>query len=66
MKPAKLDTYPVAYVDGLVARVAELEARCERLEEAGDEMADWNMNERNLGRDPELADAWQQAKEAKP
>lgn len=117
-----LDTYPVAYVEGLIARVAELEARvreaeesntnalarlsaaearielsrlennavrsqvwhaenacdameklvlelearCKRLEEAGDQMADWNMNERNLGCDPELADAWLQAKEAKP
>ena len=55
-----------AYIDALEARVAELEARCRRLEEAGDAMADWNMNERNLGCDPELADAWRQAKEAKP
>ena len=50
----------------LVARVAELEARCKRLEEAGDAMAEWNMNERNLGCDPELAHKWHQAKEAKP
>lgn len=49
----------------LAARFAELEARCKRLEEAGDAMADWNMNERNLGCDPELAHRWQQAKEAK-
>ena len=32
MKPAELDTYPVAYVDGLIARVTELEARCKRAE----------------------------------
>lgn len=50
----------------LAARVAELEAHIKRLEEAGDAMADWNMNERNLGCDPELAHKWQQAKEAKP
>ena len=31
---AKLDTYAIAYVDGLAARVAELEARCKRLEDA--------------------------------
>lgn len=49
-----------------VERAHKAEARCKRMEEAGDAMADWNMNERNLGCDPELAHKWHQAKEAKP
>ena len=57
---AKLDTYPIAYVDGLAARVAELEARCRRMEEIGDMIVDEYMVEKAE------KDAWQQAKEAKP
>lgn len=47
-------------VRDLEARVAELEARCKRLEEAGDAIVDEYMVV-----DPEKS-AWKQAKEAKP
>lgn len=65
-RPSRSPNCKDAERDTLAARVAELEARCKRLEEAGDAMADWNMNERNLGCDPELSHKWKQAKEAKP
>ena len=60
MKPPVFATYSIEYVDGLAARVAELEARCKRLEEAGDAIVDEYMVV-----EPEKS-AWQQAKEAKP
>ena len=41
-------------------------ARIERLEEAGDAMAEWLENPRNLGADACLYHAWREAKEAKP
>lgn len=40
--------------------------RIKRLEEAGDEMAAWLSNPRNLGDDAILALKWNHAKEAKP
>ena len=65
---AKLDTYAIAYVEGLAARVTELEARCKRLEEAGDEMRyagvftpKWDGTDTT-----HVVDAWEKAKEAKP
>ena len=42
MKPAKLDTYPVAYVEGLAARVAELEAENKDLRKRA-ELADGDV-----------------------
>lgn len=44
MKPTKLDTYPVAYVEGLAARVAELERE---LEQAKADRARAAMDARN-------------------
>ena len=40
--------------------------RIKRLEEAGDAMAEWLENPRNLGADACLSHAWREAKEAKP
>ena len=77
-------TFSTAYVDamrlslsaleaenkGLAARVAELEARCKRLEEAGDRL-EWRIA-CGCGQDgpcrhcADTLEAWQQAKEAKP
>ena len=37
-----------------------------RLEEAGDAMATWLSDPRNLGDDPFMSSQWQKAKEAKP
>ena len=47
-------------VGAMEASVAELEARCKRLEEIGDMIVDEYMVERAE------KDAWEQAKEAKP
>ena len=41
-------------------------ARIKRLEEAGDAMAAWLSDPRNLGDDPFMASQWRKAKEAKP
>ena len=38
----------------------------QRLEEAGDNMAEWLEDMRNLGSDACLSHAWREAKEAKP
>lgn len=40
--------------------------RIRRLEDAGDAMAEWLENPRNLGADACLYHAWREAKEAKP
>jgi hypothetical protein len=40
--------------------------RIKRLEEAGDAMAAWLSDPRNLGDDPFMASQWRKAKEAKP
>ena len=67
---AKLDTYAIAYVDGLAARVAELEARCGRLEKAGDNLD--SSIACGCGVDGpcrtcmRALEFWKQAKEAKP
>lgn len=45
---------------------AELLDRIQRLEEAGDAMAEWLENPRNLGADACLSHAWREAKEVKP
>ena len=42
-----------------------LKSRIKRLEEAGDEMARWLSNSRNLGDDPFLSHKWRKAKEDK-
>ena len=42
-----------------------LKCRIKRLEEAGDEMAEWLEDMRNLGADACLSHAWREAKEAK-
>lgn len=69
-----LDTYPVVQVEafvqrideleaennGLADRLAELEARCKRMQEIGDMIVDEYMVEKAE------KDAWEQAKEAKP
>ena len=43
----------------------ELLERIKRLEEAGDNMAEWLEDMRNLGADACLSHAWREAKEAK-
>ncbi len=43
-----------------------LKDRIKRLEEAGDWMATWLSNPRNLGDDPFMSSQWRTAKEAKP
>ena len=80
-------TFSTAYVDamrlrlsalepenkGLAARVAELEARCKRLEEAGDAMLSaWLMPEDSMSYSDwvclssDAKSGWYAAKEAKP
>ena len=49
-----------------VAVVRELKQRINRLEEAGDAMAAWLSDPRNLGDDPFMSSQWHKAKEAKP
>ena len=44
----------------------ELKQHIKRLEEAGDAMAAWLSDPRNLGDDPFMASQWRKAKEAKP
>lgn len=44
----------------------KLHERIERLEKAGDAMAEWLEDMRNLGADACLSHAWREAKEAKP
>ena len=53
-------------VMGLLKReLTGTQKRIKRLEEAGDEMAKWLSNSRNLGDDPFLSHKWRKAKEAK-
>ena len=47
-------------------RIKRLEERIKRLEEAGDAMATWLSDPRNLGDDPFMSSQWRKAKEAKP
>ena len=49
----------------LATEKAKLENRIKRLEEAGDNMAEWLEDMRNLGADACLSYAWREAKEAK-
>ena len=58
--------WPVSPGVNLERELALARAHIARLEDAGDEMADWNMCAPNLGCDPKLLRNWQQAKEAKP
>jgi len=44
----------------------EQNQRIKRLEEAGDNMAEWLEDMRNLGADACLSHAWREAKEDKP
>jgi len=44
----------------------EANERIKRLEEAGDKMAAWLSDPRNLGGGTSLASQWNKAKEAKP
>jgi len=48
------------------ARIRELEAKLARMTVAGNDMADWLTNPRNLGDDKYLAHAWAKAKESQP
>lgn len=55
--------------DSLLCLERQLNAanqRIKRLEEAGDAMATWLSDPRNLGDDPFMSSQWQKAKEAKP
>ncbi len=60
-------------IERLTNKVAQLyegaeeqKQRIKRLEEAGDVMAEWLEDMRNLGADACLSYAWREAKEAKP
>ena len=52
--------------DSQAAKIRELQERIKMLEEAGDNMAEWLEDMRNLGADACLSHAWREAKEAKP
>jgi cell division septum initiation protein DivIVA len=52
--------------DELLNENRHLKQRIKRLEEAGDAMATWLSNPRNLGDDPFMSSQWRTAKEAKP
>jgi len=50
----------------LLLKLDRAAERIKRLEEAGDAMATWLSDPRNLGDDPFMASQWNKAKEAKP
>ena len=52
-------------IGGLAWELQEARERIKRLEEAGDNMAEWLEDMRNLGADACLSYAWREAKEAK-
>jgi hypothetical protein len=52
--------------DAQATKIRELQDRIKRLEEAGDAMATWLSDPRNLGDDPFMSSQWHKAKEAKP
>jgi len=52
--------------DELLNENRHLKQRIKRLEEAGDAMATWLSDPRNLGDDPFMSSQWHKAKEAKP
>jgi cell division septum initiation protein DivIVA len=52
--------------DELLNENRKLNQRIKRLEEAGDEMAAWLLDPRNLGGGSSMASQWHKAKEAKP
>jgi len=52
--------------DELLNENRHLKRRIKRLEEAGDAMATWLSDPRNLGDDPFMSSQWHKAKEAKP
>lgn len=43
----------------------EAKERIKRLEEAGNNMAEWLAHSRNLGADPFLSETWNKAKQSK-
>ena len=53
-------------LDFAMSEILRLQDRIKRLEEAGDAMAEWLENPRNLGADACLSHAWREANEAKP
>ena len=59
------DTFWNAAVD-LKKQNDELKQRIKRLEEAGDAMAAWLLDPRNLGGRSSMASQWYKAKEDKP
>ena len=62
-----LDQIKTAWLkDAQATKIRELQARIKRLEEAGDAMATWLSDPRNLGDDPFMSSQWRKAKEAKP
>jgi hypothetical protein len=50
----------------LLLKLDRAAERIKRLEEAGDAMAAWLSDPRNLGDDPFMSSQWRKAKEAKP
>ena len=53
-------------VANLNEELSEAKQRIKRLEEAGDAMAAWLLDPRNLGGGSSMASQWYKAKEAKP
>jgi hypothetical protein len=61
-----LDLIGTDDVEKGVAVVREMKERIKRMEEAGDAMAAWLLDPRNLGGGSSMASQWYKAKEAKP
>ena len=60
------DAPPLFVIGELAKAFIRQQDRIKRLEEAGDAMATWLSDPRNLGDDPFMSSQWQKAKEAKP
>jgi hypothetical protein len=60
------NTPPLYALGELAKAFMRLQERIKRLEEAGDEMAAWLLDPRNLGGGSSMASQWRKAKEAKP
>ena len=54
------------HISELEEENGRLKQRIKRLEEAGDAMATWLSDPRNLGDDPFMSSQWRKVKEAKP
>lgn len=54
------------HISELEEENGRLKQRIKRLEEAGDAMAAWLSDPRNLGDDPFMSSQWRKVKEAKP